>query len=130
MKAKEESFEQLQNSVAQLGDKSADHPIHKSVGEATQHYHDLDNAVKSRTKMLSEFKPRVLEYEREVETFTQWLSDCCKRVDQPLVPDMPTNGVQHQLDRIEVEWFSVNIVCMHLVCTLHTCAHPFFWIVS
>ena len=102
MKAKEESFEQLQNSVAQLGDKSADHPIHKSVGEATQHYHDLDNAVKSRTKMLSEFKPRVLEYEREVETFTQWLSDCCKRVDQLPVPDMSTNGVQSQLDSVKV----------------------------
>ena len=102
MKAKEESFEQLQNTVVQLGDNSADHPIHKSVREATQHYHDIDNVIKSRTKMLSEFKRRVAEYEREVETFTQWLTDCCKRVDQLPVPDMSTDGVQSQLDNVEV----------------------------
>ena len=102
MKAKEESFKQLQNTVAQLGDNSADHPVHKSVGEATQHYHDIDNAIKSRTKILSEFKPRVAEYEREVKTFTQWLTDCCKTVDQLPVPDMSTDGVQSQLDNIEV----------------------------
>ncbi|XP_065889965.1 microtubule-actin cross-linking factor 1-like isoform X3 [Dysidea avara] len=101
VKAKEESFEQLQNTVAQLGDNSADHPIHKNVREAIQHYHDIDNVIKLRTKMLSEFKRRVAEYEREVETFTQWLTDCCKRGDQLPVPDMSTDGVQSQLDSVE-----------------------------
>jgi len=97
VKAKEESFKQLQNTVAQLRDYSANHPVHNSVGEATQHYHDIDNAIESRTKMLSEFKPRVAEYEREVEIFTQWLTDCCKRVDQLPVADMSTDGADHQL---------------------------------
>jgi len=96
VKVKEESFKQLQDTVAQLRDNSADHPIHESVGEAIQYYHDIDIAVTSRIKMLSDFKPKVAEYEREVETFTQWLTDCYKRVDQLPVPDMSTDGAEHQ----------------------------------
>ena len=110
MEAKEESFKLLQNTVAQLGDNIADHPIHKSVGEAIHHYHGIDSAIKSRTKMLSEFKPRVAEYEREVETFTEWLTDCCKRVDQLPVADMSTDGIQSQLSDVEVRYDSVAVL--------------------
>jgi len=95
--------------MSQLGDKSVDHPIHKTVREVTEQYENINNNVKSRANMLSQFKPRVSEYERQVEEFTQWLTDCCKRIDELPVADMSTDGLTSQLNNVEVSVFELSM---------------------
>lgn len=102
MKSKERDIEELQKATGQLGDGSADHPIHRAVTDITEQYHNINDNVKSRADMLSQFKPRVSEHERLMEEFTQWLTDCCERVDQLPVADMSSDGLQSQLDDVEV----------------------------
>ena len=102
MKSKEKDFEELKKITSQLGDKSADHPVHSTVKDITEQYHNVTDNIKSRAMMLSQFKPRVTEHEQLVEQFTQWLDDCCKRVDQLPVADMSIDALLSQLEGVEV----------------------------
>lgn len=106
MNSKEKEFEELKKTTSQLGDKSADHPIHQTVKDVTEQYQNINDNIKSRSVMLSQFKPRVTDYEQQVEQFTQWLNDCSKRVDQLPVADMSTDGLLSQLDAVEVSHIS------------------------
>ena len=102
MKSKEKDIEELNKAMGRLGDSSVDHPIHKTVRDVADQYQNINDNVTSRANMLSQFKPRVSEYEQAMEGFTQWLNDCCKRVDQLPVADMSCDGLQSQLDDVEV----------------------------
>ena len=102
MRSKERDIEELQKTMQQLGDKSADHPVHKTVGEVTTQYQTINDKVKSRAEMLAQFKPRVMQYEQLMEECTQWWNDCCKRVDELPVVDMATDQLLQQLKDVEV----------------------------
>ena len=84
-----------------MGLKNVNHAIHKTVRDITEQYQNIEDHVKFRKKMLSQFKIRVTEYERQVEEFTQWLTDCCKRIDKLPVADISTDGPS-QLNDIQV----------------------------
>ena len=102
MKSKETDVEELKKTATQLGDKSTDHPVHKTVGEITEQYQTLNDKVKSRAEVLSQFQPRVMQYEQLVEQCMLWLTDCCNRVDQLPVVDMATDQLLSQLHDVEV----------------------------
>lgn len=102
MRSREKDVEELKKATGQLGDSSADHPIHKEVKDVTEQFQSVDNNVKSRGNMLSQFMPRVTEHEGLVEQFTQWLNDCSRRVDELPVADMSTDGLHSQLTNVEV----------------------------
>ena len=102
MKSKERDIEELAKTRGQLGDKSADHPVHKIVGEIAEHYQTINDKIKSRAVMLSQFQPRVMQYEQLVEECAQWLADCCNRVDELPVVDMSPDQLLSQLHDVEV----------------------------
>ena len=102
MKSKERDIEELRQTTGQLGDKSADHPVHKTVEEITEQYQSINDKVKSRAEMLSQFQPRVTQYEQLMEECTQWLTDCCNRVDKLPVVDMATDPLLSQLHDVKV----------------------------
>lgn len=68
----------------------------------TEQYQNMDSNVTQRKEMLSQFMERVSDYERQVKEFTQWLTDCCKRVDELPVADISTDGLLSQLNNVQV----------------------------
>ena len=96
---------ELKNTSDQLGDKSNDHPVHKTVGEITEQYQTLSDNIRSRGGMLLQFQPRVTQYEQLVEQCSQWLADCCNRVDELPVVAMSTDQLSSQLQDVEVIYY-------------------------
>ena len=102
MRSRGKDVERLKEATSQLGDKSADHPIHKEVKDITEQYDNLNNSVESRANMLSQFKPRVSEHEQLMGQFTQWLDECSRRVDELPIAGMSSDGLHSQLTDVEV----------------------------
>lgn len=102
VKGKVKDIEELKKSAAQLGDSSTGHPIHQAVKDVTDQYDRINDNVRSRADMLSQFEPRVTEHERLLEEVNDWLNDCCERVDQLPIADMALDQLQSQLDEVKV----------------------------
>ena len=98
-------MDELKKTTNQLGDKSNDHPVHKTVAEISGQYQTLTDNIRSRGEMLSQFQPRVVQHERLVEQSSQWLTDCCNRVDQLPVVAMSTDQLLSQLQDVEVIYY-------------------------
>ena len=102
MRGREKDIEELKKAGGKLGASSAGHPIHQAVKDVTDQYERINDNVRSRANMLSQFEPRVSEHERLMEEFNDWLNDCCERVDQLPVADMAIDQLQSQLDEVKV----------------------------
>ena len=96
--------------MGQLQSKHAKHTIHKTVRDVTEEYQNINNTVKQRRHMLLQFKRRVCEYERQVEDFAQWLTDCHKRIDEIPV-DISNDELSSQPKDIQVNSY------------VHTCSY-------
>ena len=108
--SKEKDFEELKVISGQLGARCANHTIHKKVKTLTEEYQNIDNNIKQRSQMLSQFKIRVCEYERKIKNFTQWLSDCRKRIDELPVVDISLDGLLSQHNDIKVSTFKLTML--------------------
>ena len=60
--------------------------------------------------MLSQFKIRVCEYESKIKNFTQWLTDCHKRIDELPVVDISLDGLLSQHNDIKVSAFKLTML--------------------
>ena len=78
--------------------------------DLTEQYQKFDNNVKLRSHMLSQFKIRVCEYERQVEDFTKWLTDCCKTIDELPVVEISSDGLLSQHNDIKVSAFKITML--------------------
>ena len=85
----------------QLRGKHAKHTIHETVRDITKEYQDINNTVEQRCDMLSQFKVRVCNYESQIEDFTQWLTDCYKRIDE-IPADIPNGELSSQPKDVQV----------------------------